>query len=183
KLILKLVLNFYHYHTSRRVRMLTYLKFGSQANAYLSGRKKHSLLFSVDSPRRPAPDKARKNKTAQKSSTSLSKSKNTNSGTEARRMRGYDSDDGFIVDDDDDDPFEPMDQDSMGMPAVREAGSRRRLEQPRGTVGAPITNDDFTAGLNFYEVDIMNRFYEEAKRIRERVSSGIHSKRALLNFM
>jgi hypothetical protein len=102
-----------------------------------------------------------------KSATSKSTSKNSSrskpiAAPAARRQvaRGP-------PEDSDDDEFEPYGQDSMGMPPVREAGQRAPVRQK--ALGNPITEDPITRGLNEYERDILNRFYEKARRKRDEV--------------
>lgn len=60
--------------------------------------------------------------------------------------------------------------DPLEMPMVHRGGSTRRAS-PKKTVGAPITCDPLTAHLNSYEVDIMNRFLTEAKRLRGEIAN------------
>lgn len=93
----------------------------------------------------------------------------------SRRRRVPDSSD---VESDGEDDYAPavrpddttVQVDSLGMPMVRRGGSTRRTS-PVKTVGTPITSDSLTANLNSYEVDIMNRFLIEAKKLRGEIAN------------
>ena len=104
-----------------------------------------------------------------------------NTGVGSLNLCGY-ADDGLVVDDnDDDDDFAPaipandpsQQQDSMGMPMVRRGASTRDRLTKKPTVGAPITTDEFTANLNAYEIDVMERFVAKAKSLRGEIANKL----------
>lgn len=58
--------------------------------------------------------------------------------------------------------------DSLGMPTVR----RRKPTERTKNIGTPITTDSFTSNLNPYELDIMNRFVADAKKLRGEMANS-----------
>jgi hypothetical protein len=162
---------------------------GRQAAAFIARKKSISLGFLVSGGNKPPTSRASK---VTKQPTA--RDRGSPSRPTARRLvRAKQPDlDGFVVSDDDDDPYEPVDdeEDSLGFAPIREAPPRskntasaastrttnttnttkttRTQKEPK--VGKPITTDNILDGLNAYEIDLIERFEKEAKAFRDEVS-------------
>jgi len=84
-------------------------------------------------------------------------------------INGYE-DDGFVVDDDEDDEYGPPDvPDDFGFMPVRDRGRSGATMGGSNRVGRPIREDPELARLSEYEKDVLNRFMEDAKRLRAKI--------------
>ncbi|RPA95867.1 hypothetical protein L873DRAFT_1845705 [Choiromyces venosus 120613-1] len=82
---------------------------------------------------------------------------------------GY-GDDGFVVDDDEDDYGPPPDiPDDFGFMPVRDRGRSGATTRGSNRAGRPIREDPELARLSEYEKDVLNRFMEDAKKLRAKI--------------
>ena len=80
--------------------------------------------------------------------------------------QGYDTDDGFIVPDDE--MEETLEESEDGFEPLREAGKPRSLAKRR--LGPPITIDEKMKGLNAIHQAVIDDFLHHAKRESKKVS-------------
>ncbi|CUS12684.1 unnamed protein product [Tuber aestivum] len=85
-------------------------------------------------------------------------------------INGYEND-GFVVDDDEDDEYGPLPDipDDFGFMPVRDRGRSGAATRGSNRVGRPIREDPELAGLSEYEKDVLNRFMEDARRLRAKI--------------
>ncbi|KAG0634396.1 P-loop containing nucleoside triphosphate hydrolase protein [Tuber brumale] len=85
-------------------------------------------------------------------------------------INGYEND-GFVVDEDEDDEYGPPPDipDDFGFMPVRDRCRSGAAVRGSNRVGGPIRGDPELARLSEYEKDILNRFMEDAKRLRAKI--------------
>ncbi|RPA76566.1 hypothetical protein BJ508DRAFT_417545 [Ascobolus immersus RN42] len=182
----------------------SYIVIGPTARAFKTGSKILELGFLAGTNGTKAPARARATKQAS------ARDRGSPSRTSARRTSGRGKNlDGFVVEDDEDDPYEPQDEDeedSLGLPPVRVGAPRNRAgasasssrtvrasvtttkttrtsttsRQKETPLGKPITTDNILDGLNAYELDLAERFQEEAIRWRQEYSNKLEIRPATI---
>ncbi|KAF8475964.1 hypothetical protein BDZ91DRAFT_200703 [Kalaharituber pfeilii] len=166
----------------------SYAALGHKFRDYINGRTRLEMSFEQDSPTIKKLESGVSSRTISKAKPATSSSTadvssrrqrvgKNNTGVTGRRRAVHSSDDEDV--DDEDDEFAPATRessedegathDSLGMPNVRRGKSTKAASSR--TVGSPITTDPLTAGLNPYELDIMNRFLAEAKILRGEIAN------------
>ncbi|KAF8247520.1 hypothetical protein K440DRAFT_601194 [Wilcoxina mikolae CBS 423.85] len=144
---------------------------GFGANQILRGNKKVFLEFPKSGSKRTVSTTSIAYTSASFSAQSELQLQSTYVSSPAQGYQDNYEHDGFIVPD--------YEQDSMGMPPVRSgpprtAPTRRARREKSQTqqqqqVGAPITADDVMSQLNPLELEMLDRFMQQARKIRERI--------------
>lgn len=180
---------------------IQYLKIGSAAKYFLSGQRKLMLTIQVSDSSSSKKGKAKAKKSSTKKSTDVDltglQSTYVSSPIDKRKARARkdrivngagefdltfngESNDGFVVSDDEeeyendsDDGFEPL---PSHRPAKSAASTQRKL-----TVGPPITTGKQFKDLSEIHQDFVNGFVKEAKQVEEHIRNKKELRRPLFS--